>query len=459
MLSKISHNKTLLLLFLEGFVSVSLQIFIMRQIVPFTGNSVIIMSFVIGIFLAALSAGYMAGGKHKENHLWVLNKNLLISAFIISFGFSYPVIDYFFNLFGGWFGNTFIETGAYLILFLAPVVFLLGQTIPLLTNFMKKHNVAEITGVALSINTIGSVMGSLMTSLILFYYLGVAYTLVFNVVLLGIIAFLVGSENKSIRMVNVGASIFILTIAMTLNVEYEELKFKLTTNYTNYEVVERNYNNVEMNIFKMNNSYSSAIYKSSMGINNFKYIDFIFDNMKDMNVSDQKVLVLGAGGFTLSMRDNRNNHYTYVDIDPRIREVAEKYFIKGEINGEFIAADARKFVKESKETYDVVIVDLFTNRASIPWHVTTKEFMSSLENVMNKETKVFFNIIQGTNFGDKYSRSIYNTIMSSFDYCMANQMIGDGTAMSNVIYFCQNDENNKEVYIDEYSRVEFESVN
>jgi spermidine synthase len=458
MLENISHKKTLFLLFIEGFISVSLQIFIMRQIVPFTGNSVIIMSFVIGIFLASLAGGYMAGGRHKENHLMVLNKNLLLSAFWISIGFSYPVISYMFELLNGIFNNTFVETGIYLTIFLAPVVFLLGQTIPILTNFLKKNNVAELTGTALSINTVGSVLGSVLTSLVLFYYLGVSYTLMFDISLLLILSFIISGKNPAYKMINIGSSMIILVLAFVLNVQNENSMFKLTTNYTNYEVIEEKHNEVEMNILQMNRSYSSAIYKSSMSVTNFRYIDFIFGMLKDLNVKDKEILVLGAGGFTLSMRDTFNNKYTYVDIDPKIKEVVEKYFMKGKINGEFIPADARNFIKMSKKKYDLVIVDLFTNRVSIPWHVTTKEFMDALGNVMKKDSSVFFNIIQNNMFDDKYSQTVYNTITGSFDYCMVNPLSSPASSLANVIYFCRNKDEPKEIYIDEYSRVEFDAV-
>jgi hypothetical protein len=56
------------------------------------------------------------------------------------------------------------------------------------------------------------------------------------------------------------------------------------------------------------------------------------------------VLVLGAGGFTLSHREP-SNRYTYVDIDPKIREIAEARFLKAPIRGEFIVDDARRYVR------------------------------------------------------------------------------------------------------------------
>ncbi len=75
----LSKRRTTFVLFLEGFVSVSLQMLMMRQLVPFIGSSVVVSSLVVGFFLASLALGYAVGGRVKENHIEKLIKNLTIS--------------------------------------------------------------------------------------------------------------------------------------------------------------------------------------------------------------------------------------------------------------------------------------------------------------------------------------------------------------------------------------------
>jgi hypothetical protein len=48
--------------------------------------------------------------------------------------------------------------------------------------------------------------------------------------------------------------------------------------------------------------------------------------LDDLGFKGKDVLVLGAGGFTLSHHEPLNR-YTYVDIDPAIRAIAEKHFL------------------------------------------------------------------------------------------------------------------------------------
>ena len=45
----------LFIIFLEGFVSISVEILAIRQLIPMVGNSVIVTSLIIGIFLLFLA--------------------------------------------------------------------------------------------------------------------------------------------------------------------------------------------------------------------------------------------------------------------------------------------------------------------------------------------------------------------------------------------------------------------
>ena len=56
-------------------------------------------------------------------------------------------------------------------------------------------------------------------------------------------------------------------------------------------------------------------------------------------MAEERALVLGAGGFTLSHREP-NNRYTYVDIDPAIKGIAEQHFLRKAARGEFIADES-----------------------------------------------------------------------------------------------------------------------
>lgn len=61
-----------LIILLEGFVTISLEILTVRQLTPVMGSSVIVTSLIIGIFLLFLALGYRRGGEHCDHYLSIL---------------------------------------------------------------------------------------------------------------------------------------------------------------------------------------------------------------------------------------------------------------------------------------------------------------------------------------------------------------------------------------------------
>jgi spermidine synthase len=425
----------------------------MRQLVPFVGSSVVVSSLVVGFFLASLSAGYAVGGRVKTNHVKHLTRNLTISALLLSIGISYPVMSVSFEYLNQFINNPLLEVSLYLLVFLSPIVFMLGQTVPLLTNFYKSKSVAEIAGDSFAINTIGSVLGSIVTALVFFYYFGMAKTIFIDVVFLGIVLFLLLDKKQYLKYGF--AFSFILSCAFVLNINFEKETFKLTNAYNNYEIIEED----TVKIFQMNRSFSSGIYKSGKNWKYIEYVKSILFGRGNLELINKEILILGAGGFTLSSNENLpDNSYTYVDIDPDIKIVAEEHFLEKEINGEFVAEDARLFVKKSKIKYDAVLVDLYSNKSTIPWHVLTKEFIADVRNTTVEGGTVVFNIIAGGFFDDNYGKSIYNTININFPYCHSFPF-SYREGKTNILYVCKNiKEEEKTVYIDDVSRSPIEEI-
>tara|TARA_B100000700_G_scaffold68939_1_gene76334 strand:- start:8778 stop:10235 length:1458 start_codon:yes stop_codon:yes gene_type:complete len=477
-----NKSKTLSILLLEGFISVSMQVLIARQLVPFIGSSVVTMSLVVGVFLAALSLGYYKGGIFKPSSVFIFGKNKkdkdkkikedleqkeylkklssnwYISGIFITVFFSYPFMDTFFSLVNYFINNILITSGIYLLLFLFPPVYLLGQTIPILTNFFKKSNVSEITGVSLAINTVGSVLGSLVTTLILMYYFGMAYTLFIEAILITVlILMIVGFKN----MVTNFGLLILLMASYSLNVFYEKENFVATNAYGNYEVVEDNKIMSSSKYLKINTSYSSGIINGLYGFTYIQLInEYLFSNfdIKPLN----NVLVMGAAGFTASEYLRKTPvKFDYVDIDSQQKEIAEKYFLEKEINGTFIPKDARNYLKGSDKKYDVVIMDLFNGKGMIPWHVTTIEFMNELKKDIREDGWVAFNIISNNNFKTAYAKKMYNTIVKTFNYCYTIPLINvsDKRHYGNVLYLCNNDSTDYSVYRDNKTDINYDVIN
>lgn len=111
----------------------------------------------------------------------------------------------------------------------------------------------------------------------------------------------------------------------------------------------------------------------------------------------QKILVLGvAGGSVIKVLTDKfkfKGKITGVDIDPKVLEIAGKYYKLNEIsNLELVTADAMDFVRNAKEFYDLVIIDIFSDKY-MPGFLYDAEFIISITSILDKKGHILFNTI------------------------------------------------------------------
>ena len=111
------------------------------------------------------------------------------------------------------------------------------------------------------------------------------------------------------------------------------------------------------------------------------------------------------------------NHYTYVDIDPAIKDIAEKHFLREPARGEFIADDARRFVATSDRRFAAVVVDVYSAHTSIPSHLVTREFWQGTRRVLEPDGVLLANLILDGKLETPYARNLLATIDSVFGRC------------------------------------------
>ena len=163
-------------------------------------------------------------------------------------------------------------------------------------------------------------------------------------------------------------------------------------------------------------------------------------------------MVLGAGGFTAGLRDTFHE-YTFVDIEPTLKNVAEKHFLKQNLtpNKKFIVQDASQFLKNTPEQYDIILLDVYSNSFQIPEGLITTEFMSRIKSRVAPNGVVLMNMIESPSFADAYTRVFDNTFRSVFTHNTSRQIIDifnpwNRDEFANVIYIYFNTENDGRIY-------------
>lgn len=137
----------------------------------------------------------------------------------------------------------------------------------------------------------------------------------------------------------------------------------------------------------------------------------------------ESVLILGvAGGSvikTLVDEVKYNGKITGVEIDKNIIEIANQYFKLNEItNLEIIVADAFEFVLKTKETYDLIIIDIFQDTV-MPNFLFEDFFINRINALLNLNGFILFNtmvintkqeernLLYKSKFGGNYSLRMY----------------------------------------------------
>ena len=429
------------IILLEGFVTVSLQILTIRQLMPMVGNSVIVTSLIIGVFLLFLALGYRRGGRIQHTFRECLERNFSWAALILAIGLSFLGVSTWFHLMQQWAGvNLFFALILYLLCITAPLVYLLGQTVPITMNLFKEVNaqghVGYIGGTALYLSTLGSFLGAVLTSVILMNFLGVAWCVFVNVAILALLIIIL----RQFKSVYPAILVFAIAIGFAFNVGLESYYFIKTNAYTNYRVESRVKLRDSQRVGKvlyMNNSPSSFVNDEKKG---FDYAEVLKKMLfRQLKLAGKDILVLGAGGFSLSAESDFGNRFTYVDIDSDLYEVAKKHFLQP-INGEFIAKDARIYLNQTEKKYDVIISDVYSNKRMLPMHLGTLEYFQEIRARLSRKGIFVGNIIANPFLNNAYSKRLDNTIRQVFGSCMVVPT-RLSQKPSNILYICYNDEN------------------
>lgn len=154
------------------------------------------------------------------------------------------------------------------------------------------------------------------------------------------------------------------------------------------ETIEVTWNNGELVIDSKNTNYSYGSLQRILR-KGLKYIGF--ERIRNFN----NVLLLGvAGGSvikTLVEEIKFKGKITGVEIDPAMIEVANTYFKLNEIpNLNIVIDDAFEFVLKTKESYDLIIIDVFQD-TTMPNFLFEDFFINRVNFLLRKDGFILFN--------------------------------------------------------------------
>ncbi len=444
--------KLLVAIFIGGYASLSLELIVLRQLSSFVGTTTITVSIIMGSFLAFMSMGYYQGSIAACNQKSIRREaeyGFLTIAALTVLSASYILMDLYFS-FLTYCGITFnlLQTTIYALIFLSYGPYLFGKITAMVSRYLhyRDHN---YTGKIMAVDTLGSVMGSLLTSLITMPFIGVNYSILVLVIIciIGAMLFVRRFQYHYLAIFLTLMSAYLFNQDKLLNDIYNIVENNAVSTISIHDV-----DDGKSKIMSINRAMSSKV--SKIHNLNFAYINFINDNFINTIPKESKkdILVIGAGGFTVGLEDKSNN-YIYVDVDKDLKKITEEMFLmkKLDANKKFIVQDANQFLKESKQKYDVIVLDTYSSKSYIPQDLVTKEYFTRAKHNLKDGGVLLLNTIVSPSFSDDFSMNLDNTLRQVFSHNLRSQVINGFNAWqkdkrSNVIYIYYHHENPNSIY-------------
>ena len=150
----------------------------------------------------------------------------------------------------------------------------------------------------------------------------------------------------------------------------------------------------------------------------FRYINIIGDVIDAMPSGSLDALHLGGGGFSLPQyidATRPGSTHLVLEIDPVIVQVGEEELgLEIDDDLQVRTGDARLALGDLEDdSYDLIVGDAFGG-LSVPWHLTTTEFISELDRVLRDDGVYVMNIIDGNQ--NRFVQAELATLAEHFDF-------------------------------------------
>jgi predicted membrane-bound spermidine synthase len=387
-------SRILLLLapLVSGAAIMALELVGLRLLAPRFGASTYVWGGLLGAIMAALAIGYLVGGAAADRRprpSWVFALLLASAAWVV--GDLLLVEDAL---------DTAARLGAALgpvlatLLLLGPPMLLLGSVSPFVVRLEGRLPSLGVTaGRVFALSTVGSLAGTFAAAFWLIPAYGCRHTLRLVVATLVATAIL-GLLRPRLR----GAAPVVAGLAMGA------FAFLVADPAAPPGIVfagESPYNTVYVEDQKGNrllrlNDPKRGFHSVTLGsgLLTGAYYDVFY--LGPLLAGGRDVLVLGMGGGT-TIRAYRQLYpgvrITAVEIDPVIVQVARAYM--GVADGPDLdvhVADARPFLKQVGERFDVVEADLFAGGPYAPFYCLTEEFFRGVRERLKDTGLVSLNV-------------------------------------------------------------------
>lgn len=454
--------------FIVGFIIMAFEMLGSRYLNPYFGSGILTWASLISVVMIAMAIGYFLGGflADKFPSSNVLGCIIIVSALWL---FMIPLLSdkilhqIFYYIEDPKYGSL-IGASAILLFPLTLLSVYSPYSIRLVISHTEKAG--SIAGRMYGISTIGSVLGTLVTTFYLIPVMGtkkITFSLAVITIITGF-SFLL--KNRKALPAPISASIVIIILAFSTLSSDSYAKDRLNTEQLVglssglIEHKESLYNDIYItkkeNFITMSfRRYGGEYEESVRDLRNpfalpVPYTQFMTIGLA-YNTKPNDVIMLGLGGGATTKYIQEYYPETKikaVELDPDVSLLAKKYFnIVENENFDIEIKDARIFLTRSKDRYDLIMMDTFRG-GYIPFHLLTVEFFNIVKRRMRDNSFFVVNLHDGT----RLFSSTINTLKRVFK----NVDMYGSKAMGNVIIVAYDSDFNADGLLESAHKIQSE---
>jgi len=431
--------------FTAGLATMAVELSASRLLGNYFGTSNLVWAAIIGLILIYLSVGYTLGGKWADRspeHATFFSI-LLWAGFFIGLIpiISRPILRFASQAFDQLQSASMIGAfAAVLILFSIPIT-LLGTASPFAVRLAIKDEKAagSVAGKIYTVSTIGSFIGTFLPVLVLIPLIGTYHTFIIIslfVLAIGLIGLVILGEKKFL-LIYCLMPLLVIILALVGFRGYDKqadgIVYEGESVYNYIQVQNIN----EYHLLRLNEGQGIHSIAHPSQVNFFgpweQVLSAAFFNPAPVFPANiDRIAILGLAAGTSANQINYAFPQTIIDgyeIDPEIVTAGIQFFGLSENHVNIFIEDARWGITHNHNVYDVVSIDAYTP-PYIPWHMTTREFFTTVANRLTGDGVMVINVARI--FED---RELLNTLYATIDSVFENTYIVDLPGTLNSMIF------------------------
>ena len=423
-----------LLVFVVGTSTLGAEIAAARLMAPFFGDSTIVWANTIAIVLVALSVGYWFGGRMADRHPHLRGLCLLVLVASILLGLVPIVAHPFLTLSVEAFDNVSIGTFAgslfgVLVLVAVPVL-MLGAVSPWAIR-LKLHSVedsGETAGRMYAISTVGSLVGTFLAALLLIPLVGTQRTFLVFALALALAAVL-GLGVRWLPAPAVVAALLVIPPGTIKGASGGRVIYETETEYQYARVVQYpdGVRRLELN----EGQAIHSTYNPRRVLTGGYWDGLLVDPFAALDGPPRRVAMLGTAAGTVARSYAHylpSSRVDAVEIDGELLDIGRRYFdLRPRPQLRTIAEDARPFLRQTPDRYDVIMVDAY-RQPYIPFYMTTQEFFALCRDRLARAGVVAINVGHPEG-SDRLERVLTATLRSVFENVARDGMDATNTIL------------------------------